>query len=123
MSRVRRLKGSELAGYDLINRKLAERVRIVQVPFLAPGSSGMTLGRFVLLRRDDDRSGRRELLAHELVHVDQYARYGVFGFLRRYLMQYLAALRVHRRHRAAYLAMPLEVEARRVAKQWHSKTK
>ncbi len=66
---MRRLEGPELDAYDLIDRHLAERVRVIRVPFLAPGASGMTIGRFVFLRSDLDRSGERELLAHELVHT------------------------------------------------------
>ena len=68
---MRMLEPAELAAYDLIDRQLAARVRIVRVPMLPPGASGMTVGRFVFLTRDDDRTGRRELLAHELVHVRQ----------------------------------------------------
>lgn len=118
---MRRLEGPEIGNYDVIDRDLAARVRIVQWPLLPPGAAGMTIGRFVFVRRDDDRSGDRELLAHELVHVGQYARYGLVGFLTRYVGQYVSALRHHRRHRAAYLAMPFEQEARRVAKQWHDR--
>ena len=115
---MRRLEGPELERYDLIPRAIAERVRIQQVPILPPGASGMTVGRFVLLRRDDDRSGTRELLAHELVHARQYAERGFVGFLARYVRDYVRALRHHRNHRAAYLAIPAEEEARREAAAW-----
>ena len=115
---MRRLEGPELDAYDLIERELAERVRIVRVPFLAPGASGMTIGRFVLLRSDEDRSGGRELLAHELVHVRQYEELGVPRFLLHYLRDYFRGLRRLRKHRAAYLAIPTEAEARSEAAQW-----
>ena len=115
---VRALLDVELEGYDLIDRELAERVRIIKVPFLVPGASGMTIGRFVLLQSDVDRSGGRELLAHELVHVRQYAELGVARFLWRYLRDYLRLLRTHRAHRAAYLAIPAEVQARAEAAAW-----
>ena len=69
---MRRLEGPELAAYDVVAPSLATTVRIQRVLFLTPGSSGMTVGRLVLLTRDDDRSGGRELIAHELVHVRQY---------------------------------------------------
>lgn len=114
---MRRLEGPELARYAL-DPELAQRVRVVQVPFLAPGTSGMTLGRFVLLTSDLDRSGTRELLAHELVHVRQYAEAGVVRFLATYLRDYLRGLRRLRNHRRAYLAIPAEVEARAEARAW-----
>ncbi len=114
---MRRLEGPELASYDL-EPELAARVRIVRVPFLTPGTSGMTIGRFVFLISDVDRSGRRELVAHELVHVRQYAEVGLVPFLWRYLRDYLAGLRRLRNHRQAYLAIPTEVEARAEARRW-----
>jgi hypothetical protein len=117
---MRRLEGPELVGYDLVEPTLARRVRILRVPVLPPGAAGMTLGRFVLLTADDDRSGTRELIAHELVHVRQFATHGVAGFLVRYVADYVVALREHRNHRAAYLAIPAEVEARQEAARWRS---
>jgi len=115
---MRRLEGPELAGYDHIAPDLAARVRIVRVPFLAPGSSGMTIGRFVFLTKDADRSGRRELLAHELIHVRQYANAGLVRFLLRYLRDYLVGLVRLRHHRRAYLAIPAEEAARDEARRW-----
>lgn len=115
---MRRLEGPELLGYDLIDPALAERVRIFRVPILPPGASGMTIGRFIFLRSDVNRDGTRELLAHEMVHVRQYAEQGLVGFLARYLRDYLRGLWTHRHHRAAYLAIPAEVEARDEARRW-----
>ena len=92
-------------------------MRIQTVPFLA-GSSGMTIGRFVLLRSDHDRSGERELLAHELVHVRQYAEAGLVRFLWHYLRDYLVGLLSLRKHNAAYLAIPAEAEARAETAAW-----
>ena len=115
---MRRLEGPELAGYDLVPRSVAERVRVQRVPILPPGASGMTIGRFVLLRRDDDRSGNRELLAHELVHARQFTEVGVIRFLATYVRDYGRALVRHRAHRAAYLAIPAEAEARAEAAAW-----
>ena len=114
---MRRLEGPELTSYDL-EPDLAARVRIVRVPFLPSGSAGMTLGRFVLLTSDVDRSGERELLAHELVHVRQYAEAGFVVFLARYLRDYVRGLVRLRNHRQAYLAIPTEVEARAEARAW-----
>ncbi|MEQ8842832.1 MAG: DUF4157 domain-containing protein [Acidimicrobiales bacterium] len=115
---MRKLEGPELAAYDLIDFSLAERVRIIRVPALAPGSSGMTIGRFVFLTTDVDRSGGRTLLAHELVHVRQYAEVGVARFLLRYFRDYVVELRRLRNHRRAYLAIPAEVDARAEAAAW-----
>ena len=78
----------------------------------------MTIGTFVFLRRDDDHSGNRQLIAHELVHVGQYAELGLIGFLSRYGRDYLRGLARHRHHREAYLAIPAEVEARKQAASW-----
>ena len=118
---MRRLGALEIEGYaDVIDPELAARVRIQRVPLLPPGASGMTIDRFVLLLDDDDRAGTSELMAHELVHVRQWAEYGVVGFLRRYLGDYLRGLWTHRRHRKAYLDIPFEAEARDRAKRWSS---
>ena len=79
-----------------------------------PGSSGITIGNVVSVRRRAATNER--LLRHELVHVEQWRRYGVLGFLRRYLGSYLGwRLRGHG-HRAAYRRIPLEVEA-----EWRSR--
>lgn len=117
---MRHLIPAEIAAYDLIDAELARRVRIRTVPVLAPGTSAMTLGRLVLMRRDDIRDGSSELMAHELVHVRQFAELGWLPFLARYLGDYLRGLWHHRRHRAAYLAIPLEIEARAEAAAWRS---
>ena len=73
---MRRLNGQEAAGYDLVPAEIARRARVQGVPLLAPGFQGMTVGRLILVLNDDDRSGQRVLLAHELVHVQQYAELG-----------------------------------------------
>ncbi len=114
----RALEGPELAAYDHVPTELARRVRIVEVPWLPGSARGLTLGRFVLLTDDVDRVGRSTLLAHELVHVEQYARFGVLGFLGRYVAEYLR-LRVRGLdHRDAYLDLAMEREARQGAKAW-----
>ena len=99
---MRRLTPTELDAYDVLPRALATRVRIQRVPFLAPGSSGMTIGRIVFLRSDGVYDGSRTIIAHELVHVRQYYQLGVLRFLARYVADYGRALARYRRHRAAY---------------------
>ncbi|MGI8684504.1 MAG: eCIS core domain-containing protein [Acidimicrobiales bacterium] len=117
---MRSLTEAEWHAYDHIPPAVAARVRILRVPVLAPGADGMTLGRFVLLRRDepDQRTGERELLAHELVHTVQYAELGMPRFLWRYVVAYLRNRRRLGRHRDAYLAIPFEEEARAAAARW-----
>lgn len=115
---MRRLTAAELDAYDVVPRALATRVRIQRVPFLAPGSNGMTIGRVVFLRNDGVYDGSRKIIAHELVHVRQYYELGLLRFLARYLSGYARALWKHRRHRAAYYAIPFEEQAYAEADAW-----
>jgi hypothetical protein len=112
------LTNVELAAYDHIPEDLAARARVTKVPFLTPGSSGMTLGRWVFLRNDSRRDGTSKLLAHELVHVQQWHDLGVRRFLWRYLAAYFRAVLRLRNHRRAYLVIPFEVEAYDRADEW-----
>jgi len=80
-----------------------------------PGADAITLGSLVIIRRHC--AGSEHLWRHELVHVEQWRRYGVAGFLVRYVGAYVAArLRWHSHHNA-YLRIPLEVEAEWTATQ------
>ncbi len=115
---MRRLSAQEVAAYDLVPAAIARRARVQRVPLPARGCGGMTLGRLVLVRRDDDRSGRRILLAHELAHVEQYARLGTIRFLWRYMREYVVNLARLRSHRRAYAAISLEIEACAAAARW-----
>jgi Domain of unknown function (DUF4157) len=114
----RPLNETEIAAYDVLPRALAERVRVIKVPALAPGSSGMTIGRFVFVTADETRDGTRRLLAHELVHVRQWHELGVRRFLMTYLSSYARQLVRLRSHRKAYRAITLEVEAYDLADAW-----
>lgn len=120
-SEMRRLEGREIQSYDVLSPELAERVRIVRVPVLPFGSSGMAVGRYVLLRTDNDRSGNRKLLAHELVHVRQWHEAGRWAFLRAYFVDYFRGLRSHRRHRDAYRAIRAERQACAEADAWEKR--
>jgi hypothetical protein len=117
-SSVRRLEGPEIEAYDVLDPDLAARVRIQKVPVLPRGASGMTIMRLIMLRSDEDRRGTRKLVAHELVHVRQYAELGYVRFSYRYLRDYCRGLLRYRRHRRAYLAIPAEVQARAEADEW-----
>lgn len=66
-----------------------------------------------LIERAERRSGL--LLVHELIHVRQWHELGVLRFLWRYLRAYIGGRLKRLGHRAAYLAIPLEVEARDAA--------
>jgi hypothetical protein len=55
------------------------------------------------------------LLVHELIHTRQWREFGLFGFLRRYLGDYLKGRLDGKGHRRAYLDVRFEVEARQIA--------
>jgi hypothetical protein len=106
---MRRVEGD----FPLVPRVDVTRARIVDVPCLAPGVAAMTLGRLILLRHD--HRSDEALLAHELVHVRQWRELGAIRFLWRYLAAYTRGRAAGLAHRKAYEAIPLEVEARRLA--------
>ncbi|MEM9713671.1 MAG: hypothetical protein AAGA17_15740 [Actinomycetota bacterium] len=111
----RPLGPDEQIRFGHVEREVLGRVRVVTVPVLAPGTSGMSLGRWVLIRRGREHDA---LLAHELVHAEQWHEHRVPGFLVRYLWGYVSGLVRYRRHRLAYLAIPFEREARRRTARW-----
>ena len=74
-----------------------------------PGSDAITIGPIVSVRRAF--ASDAHLLAHEAVHVEQWRRLGVFGFLRRYLGAYVSFRLRGYDHWGAYRRIPLEVEA------------
>jgi hypothetical protein len=79
------------------------------------GAAAITIGPLISVRRAHAAS--RYLIHHELVHVRQWRRHGVFGFPARYLGAY-TLWRVRRKgHRGAYLRIPFEVEADWVARR------
>jgi hypothetical protein len=110
------LAPERIATLDGVAPGASARVRVVAVRGTPRGYAAMTLGRTVLVhadRVDDDG-----LIAHELVHVEQWQSHGRLRFLARYLGGYLRALVRHHRHRAAYLAIPFEAEARERSQRW-----
>jgi hypothetical protein len=107
---VRALTAGEIAAYPHVPAIDRERARVVVVPVLTPGVAGMTLDRWLLLRRG--RQHDDGLLAHELVHVRQWRELGVVRFLWTYLGAYAKARLRGLGHRDAYAAIPLEREAR-----------
>lgn len=115
---MRKLNETEVAAYDLVPPEIARRAIVQRVPILPRGASGMTIGRFVFLLRDDRRDGTSKLLAHELVHVRQYRQQGYLLFSARYLWHYARGLLRLRSHRRAYRAIPAEIEAYAAAEAW-----
>lgn len=78
-------------------------------PFLARDVIAITLGRRIYLR--EGRAPER-LLRHEIAHVRQVDRLGLYRFLRLYLTE-LARNWLHLRSvAAAYAAISFEIEAR-----------
>lgn len=108
---IRRLQPG--GPFDVVATDVVERARVVPVRFLQPGVDAMTVGRFILVRRD--RLEDRALLAHELVHVRQWRDLGAVRFLLRYVAAYLRARRRGLGHWDAYRAVPFEAEARELA--------
>lgn len=108
----------------LIHPVEPESVRVRTAPrfmrrFWGRDIKAMTLGRTIfldpaLMTAAQNRPGL--LLVHELVHVRQWGELGVARFLWRYLSAYLGGRWRGLGHRAAYLAIPLEVEARVAAR-------
>ncbi len=94
-------------------RKGPEGTRIWVGGPVPPGASAITLGRLIIVRRGS--AGDERLLRHELAHVRQWRRFGMVGFLRRYLGAYLGWRWRGYGHRGAYRRIPLEVEAEQEA--------
>ena len=117
----RNLEPDEIDVYDHVASAVLGRVRLVRTRLLPPAADGMTIGRFIFLRGDRIQDRSTTLLAHELVHVRQFAELGPGRFFSQYLGAYFKNLWKLRNHRAAYLAIPLEQEAREAASSWASK--
>lgn len=120
--RCRRLNDGELDAYDVVPPDRARRVRLVSVPFVPGGYAGLTLGPLVFLARRVPDDGSSALLAHELVHVRQWAELGVVGFVVRYLAAFVTGLVQHRSWQRAYRDIPLERQARLETERWSRRT-
>lgn len=81
---------------------------------MPPGAAAITIGPVISVRAR--AASNERLLQHELVHVEQWRRLGVVGFLVRYVGSY-ARWRLHGHgHWDAYRHIGLEVEA-----EWRSR--
>ncbi len=114
----RPLNDIELDAYDVLPRDLARKVRVHQIRGIPGGYAGMTLGHHVLLARAIEADGTSALLAHELVHVRQWADQGLVGFSSRYLSSFGRNLSRHRRWSSAYSDVDAEREARQETTDW-----
>ena len=116
--RVRRLNQTEIDSYDVLPSDLAAKARVIRVPLLWGSYQGAALGRNILLRVDVTADGGSRLLAHELVHVGQWADKGILGFLIAYVRDFFRGLLRTRSWDAAYRQIAIEVEAREVTEEW-----
>lgn len=106
---MRTVESSRSAAGSAALAAAEERARVVVTRVVPPGASAITLGRYVLIRPEAQRSAR--LRRHELVHVHQWRTLGVGGFLVRYLGAYLRWRLRGYSHWGAYRRVPLEIEA------------
>jgi len=114
----RPLAPEEIDSYDVIPKYLARRVRVFSVPSLPGRYDGMTIGFNIFLKAKIRPDGSSPLLAHELVHVRQWAELGWFGFSHRYLRSFAAGLVKQRSWMDAYRSIEAEREARIEATDW-----
>ena len=110
---MRALTTDERARHTHVPDVDRERARVAVTRFLFPGAGAMTVGHFILVRPGRERDER--LLAHELVHVRQWREDGRVRFLWRYFSAYIKGRFRRLGHRGAYLAIPYEAEARKLA--------
>ena len=87
----------------------ADEVRIVEVPFVSPGSDAVTTGRIIFVQ--SDKADKADLLAHELVHVCQWEEQ-VISFLWDYISEYTENLVEIGDLDDAYIELSFEEQAR-----------
>lgn len=83
------------------------------------GAEAFVLGRRIFLSRSTAAAfsaatpEARNILEHELVHVEQFRRLGVLPFLTRYLVEYMRFRLCGKSHADAYHSISFEREAER----------
>lgn len=80
--------------------------------FLARDVVAITLGRRIYVREMFEQESLERLLRHELAHVRQVERLGLFVFLWRYVAEFARHWVRLRSTPAAYAAISFEIEAR-----------
>lgn len=117
----RPLNEVELDSYDLVDRALAENVRIFKTLYIPGGFHGICLVNWIFFTRDVADDGKSALLAHELIHVRQWNERGVAGYLIWYLRSFGGCLRRHGRWMKAYNDIEAELEAKQEARDWYQR--
>ncbi len=84
-------------------------VRIVELPFMKPGSDAIATGRIIFVQ--SDKADEADLLAHELVHVCQWEEQGI-SFLWGYTSEYTKNLAEYGDLDTAYIELSFEKQAR-----------
>ena len=114
----RSLTAAERASYTHVRADVLERARIRTLRWMPGSFQGITLGRHIYLTTPELDDGTSRLIAHELVHVQQYADVGVVRFYLRYLADFARLLRLERKWMPAYRDIPAEAEARELTREW-----
>ncbi len=117
----RPLNQSELDSYDVLVPELAARVRVYNIAWQPGPYKGITIGRRIFLSTSVSEDGTSALLAHELVHVRQWAELGLIGFLWNYLGDFSRNLIRSKRWNHAYHQIRAEQEARSEAGRWNQR--
>jgi hypothetical protein len=119
MGRIgRSLSTAEMAAFDHVPETVRNRTILFDIPWLPGSFAGITLGRYILLTRPPRDDGSSTLIAHELVHVDQWSQRGAVRFLAWYLGDFWRELRSRRQWMPAYRAVRAEVQARERTRHW-----
>jgi hypothetical protein len=80
-------------------------------PFLMKDVAAITLGRRIYVRAGVAESYMERLLRHELAHVRQIERHGLFRFYFLYVTEFVRHFRRVRSIRRAYQLISFEIEA------------
>ena len=114
----RPLTDAERRSYAHVDVATRDRARIRSLPWMPGAFQGITLGRNVFLAKEQPDDGTSVLIAHELVHVEQWANRRPLGFLRWYLADFAKNLVAKRHWMRAYRAIEAEEEARKRTQYW-----
>ena len=115
---VRTLTADERLRYDHVPETDRDRAILIRIPPVIGPYRGLTIGRFVMLAERVTPEKPSSLLAHELVHVQQFRQQGLPRFTWQYNRAFTAGLVRLRSWNGAYRAIPAEVEARRLTGAW-----
>lgn len=78
---------------------------------------GITLYPFILIAVSEEEAIKDNIIQHEMVHTLQIHSLGWFGMYWKYLVDYSRFRFAGLNHSEAYFALPLEVEAYKMAKE------